>query len=57
MTIEEKVAMCLGSEFGFFKGVTRLDIPDIGWTDGPRGPHDGQTPSTVFPCGVAFGST
>ena len=57
MTMEEKVAMCLGSESGLFKGVPRLGIPDMAWTDGPRGPHDGRIKSTVFPCGVAFGST
>jgi beta-glucosidase len=55
MTIEEKVAMCLGSEQGPFQGVPRLGIPNMGWTDGPRGPNAGQ--STAFPCGVAFGST
>ena len=57
LTIEEKVAMCLGSESGHFKGIPRLNIPDMTWTDGPRGPHDGGTKSTAFPCGVAFGST
>lgn len=57
MTIEEKVAMCLGSETGSFKGIPRLNIPDMTWTDGPRGPHDGGIKTTAFPCGVAFGST
>jgi len=57
MTIEEKVAMCLGSEQGPFQGVPRLDIPNMDWTDGPRGPHDGQSKSTAFPSGVAFGAT
>lgn len=39
--------MCLGFESGNFKGIPRLDIPDMTWTDGPRGPH----------VGVAFGAT
>jgi beta-glucosidase len=55
MTLEEKVAMCLGSPQGNFQGVPRLGIPNMNWTDGPRGPHGGNT--TAFPSGVAFGST
>lgn len=55
MTLEEKVAMCLGSEQGSFQGVPRLGIPNMEWTDGPRGPHGPN--ATAFPSGVAFGST
>jgi len=53
MTLEEKVAMCVGAGPSSFKGVPRLKIPDMVCTDGPRGPHN----STAFPVGVAFGST
>jgi beta-glucosidase len=53
LTLEEKVAMCLGGGGMEFKGVPRLDLPNMVCTDGPRGP--GQ--STGFPTGVAFGAS
>ena len=53
MTLDEKVAMCVGGGPSEFKGVPRLKIPNMVCTDGPRGPHH----STAFPVGVAFGST
>ena len=55
MTLEEKVAMCLGAGVGGpnLHGVPRLHIPDLVATDGPFGPHHG----TAFPCGVALGAT
>lgn len=53
MTLEEKVAMCLGAGGMQFKGVPRLNLPNMLCSDGPRGPHF----STSFPVGVAFGAT
>lgn len=60
MTVEEKVAMCLGGReprprglAGDFQGVPRLGVPNMWCCDGPRGPHFG----TAFPVGVAFGAT
>ena len=53
MTLEEKVAMCMGGGSSEFKGVPRLNLPNMICTDGPRGPHG----STAFPVGVAFGAT
>jgi len=53
LTLEEKVAMCLGGGGMEFKGVPRLNLPNMVCTDGPRGPG----PSTAFPAGVAFGAS
>lgn len=53
LTLEEKVAMCVGGGPSEFKGVPRLGIPNLVCTDGPRGPHS----PTAFPVGVAFGAT
>ena len=53
MTLEEKIAMCMGGGPSEFKGVPRLNLPNMICTDGPRGPHN----STAFPVGVAFGAT
>jgi len=53
MTLEEKVAMCVGGGAMEFKGVPRLNLPNMACTDGPRGTHTG----TAFPVGVAFGAT
>lgn len=47
--------MCSGNGSNF-RGVSRLHIPDLQLTDGPRGPHDGG-PTTAFPAGVMFGAT
>ncbi len=55
LTIEEKVAMCSGGDFGF-KGISRLNIPNVRCTDGPRGPN-AQAGTTAFPSGVLFGAT
>lgn len=55
MTLEEKVAMCVGAGNMDFKGVSRLGVPNMTCDDGPRGPHGGST--TAFPVGVAFGAT
>lgn len=53
MTLEEKVAMCVGGGPIEFMGVPRLNLPNMVCTDGPRGPHM----QTAFPVGVAFGAT
>jgi beta-glucosidase len=55
MTLEEKVAMCVGAGNMDFSGVARLGVPKMTCDDGPRGPHGGFT--TAFPVGVAFGAT
>jgi beta-glucosidase len=54
LTLEEKVDLCSG-DGGTFRGVPRLRVPGLSWSDGPRGPHGGAT--TAFPVGVLFGST
>lgn len=55
MTLEEKVGLCYGN-FMHFRGVERLNIPEVGWCDGPRGPN-GQGGSTAFPSGILMGAT
>lgn len=55
MTLEEKVSLCSGGG-SFFKGIKRLNIPHIGFTDGPRGPN-ARIGTTAFPSGVLLGST
>jgi beta-glucosidase len=54
LTLEEKVGLCSGN--GNFRGVARLNIPDLILSDGPRGPNGGG-PATAFPACVMFGST
>jgi beta-glucosidase len=57
MTIEEKVLLCSGDGSGSsLRGIPRLEIPNVGCTDGPRGPN-ARSGNTAFPCGVLFGST
>lgn len=55
LTIEEKVGLCSGGD-GAYKGISRLNIPPVGYCDGPRGPN-GQVGTTAFPSGVLFGAT
>ena len=55
MTLEEKVSLCSG-DFTHFKGVRSLDIPNVGYTDGPRGPN-AEADVTAFPSGILFGAT
>ncbi|MDE5621447.1 MAG: hypothetical protein K2I59_00440, partial [Alistipes sp.] len=55
LTVEEKVSLCSGG-FSHFKGVPRLEIPNVGWCDGPRGPN-GRAGATAFPAGILFGAT
>jgi beta-glucosidase len=57
MTIEEKVSLCSGDNTGSsLRGLSRLGIPALGCTDGPRGPN-ARRGNTAFPCGVLFGAT
>ena len=53
LTLEEKVALCVGGGTSELKGVPRLNLPDLVCVDGPRGPHTG----TAFPVGVALAAT
>lgn len=55
LTLEEKVGLCSGTG-GSFRGVSRLNIPDLQLTDGPRGPTLAGA-CTAFPSGVLFGAT
>jgi beta-glucosidase len=55
LTLEEKIGLCSGTP-GNFRGVSRLNIPDLILTDGPRGPNN-SGPCTAFPSGVLFGAT
>ena len=57
MTLEEKIGLCSGTGGGStLRGVSRLNVPDVEVTDGPRGPHAGG-PTTAFPAGVLLGAT
>jgi len=55
LTLEEKVSFCYGTGMGF-RGIPRLNIPEIGCCDGPRGPN-AQVGTTAFPCGTLLGAT
>ena len=55
MTVEEKVSLCSG-DFTHFKGVPRLDIAEVGYSDGPRGPN-AESGTTAFPSGILLGAT
>lgn len=55
MTVEEKVSLCSG-DFTHFKGVPRLEIPEVGYSDGPRGPN-AVSGTTAFPSGILLGAT
>ena len=57
MTREEKIGLCSGTGGGStIRGVSRLHVPDVQVTDGPRGPH-AAGPTTAFPSGVLLGAT
>jgi len=57
LSLQEKIDMCSGvpSE-GAFRGVKRLNIPDVKCSDGPRGPNREGT-ATAFPSGLSFGAS
>jgi beta-glucosidase len=68
LTVEEKAALCLGSDFWHTAGVDRLGIPRIMVSDGPHGlraqldeEHQaglaGSVQSTCFPTACALGSS
>lgn len=57
MTIEEKVSICSGAAPHMaFRGIPRLDIPEVQCCDGPRGPNIGGA-ATAFPSGIAWGAS
>ncbi len=49
MTFEEKARLCIGGSSMSFAGVPRVFIPEMGCTDGPRGPKHPQ--GIAFPAG------
>jgi beta-glucosidase len=55
MTLEEKIGLCSGAG-DRFRGVPRLHVPDMQFTDGPRGAHAGGW-CTAFPAGVCIGAS
>ena len=68
LTLEEKAALCLGSDFWHTAPVPRLGIPAVMVSDGPHGlrrqPDEGDhvgiggsVPATCFPTAAALGSS
>jgi beta-glucosidase len=68
LTVEEKAALCLGSDIWHTRGIERLGIPAIMVSDGPHGlrkqPEGGDhvglfdsIPATCFPTAAALGSS
>ena len=60
MTLEEKVALCAGTDLWHSAGVERLGVGRIKVTDGPNGARGASmvsTQSASFPCGTALGAT
>lgn len=66
LTLEEKAALCLGSNMWQTAPIPRLGIPEVTMSDGPHGlrrqPPDhagisGSLPATCFPTASALGSS
>jgi beta-glucosidase len=68
LTVEEKAALCLGSDFWHTAPIPRLDVPAIMVSDGPHGlraqPNEsdhvglsGSLPATCFPTASALASS
>ncbi len=68
MSVEQKAALCSGSDFWRTEGLEELGIPSVMVTDGPHGlrKQAGETdhvglnesvPATCFPAAVGLGST
>ncbi len=60
LTLEEKVAVCAGSDFMSTTKIERLGVPRMWVTDGPHGARGrgwGNTTSAAIPCGTALGAT
>jgi beta-glucosidase len=68
LTLSEKAALCLGSDFWHTAAVERVGVPRIALSDGPHGlrkvPDDGvdvalgeSLPATCFPTASALGSS
>jgi beta-glucosidase len=61
LTLEEKVALCAGSDAWHTTPVPRLGIPRLKVTDGPNGARGdffaGRKAAACFPCGSALAAT
>lgn len=67
LTLEEKVALCLGSTFWHTAPIPRLGLPEVMVADGPHGLRrqpdgnqasiSGSLPATCFPTASALGSS
>lgn len=68
LTLEEKVSLCLGSDFWHTRAVDRVGVPAVMMADGPHGLRKqpeagdhvgigGSTPATCFPTASALGSS
>ena len=68
LTLEEKAALCLGSDFWHTAAIPRLGIPAVTMADGPHGlrrkPEEGEyarisgsVPATCFPTASALASS
>jgi beta-glucosidase len=68
LTVEEKAALCLGSDFWHTAAIERLGVPAVMLADGPHGlrrqPDEGDhvglggsLPATCFPTASALGSS
>jgi beta-glucosidase len=60
MTLEEKVALCAGTDLWHSAAIERLGSGAIKVTDGPNGARGASmisTSSACFPCGTALGAT
>jgi len=61
LTLEEKVALCAGSDAWYTSPVPRLGIPRLKVTDGPNGARGdffaARRPAACFPCGSALAAT
>jgi len=60
LTLQEKVALCAGSDFMSTTKIERLGVPRLWVTDGPHGARGrgwGNTTSASIPCGTSLGAT
>ena len=68
LTLQEKTALCLGSDFWHTAAITRLGVPAVMVSDGPHGLRaqmneadhvglSGSVPATCFPPACALGSS
>jgi beta-glucosidase len=60
LSLDEKVALCRGSDAWHTNAVDRLGIPRLKVSDGPNGARGASfsgSPSACFPCGTALAAT